>query len=187
MVNSRRLFGRGAEAMAGGLEGATGSGMLPPIMADETPPLGLDFGLGAAGGAGALAAGTLALESNDLAVEGALGEQLPVLGERMAQLINTRPERAAGASRSGEMPIDEIMRALLSDPQSATALTSFVQPAPPPQLAPARNGRGLGDSPQKSPAHHGSAAASPSGVGRKRAPSTPGGPEGRPADRTPRT
>ena len=84
------------------------------------------------------------------------------------------------------MSVDEIMRALLSDPQSATALSSFVQPTAPAQLAPPRNGRSLGDSPQKSPSRHGSAAASPSGVGRKRAPSTPSGPEAA-AERVQRT
>ncbi|KAL1500474.1 hypothetical protein AB1Y20_013131 [Prymnesium parvum] len=65
----------------------------------------------------------------------ALEEHLPLLSERIAQHINTLPDRAAGAGRStGEMSIDDVMTALLSDPQSATALSSFVRS--PPSMAP---------------------------------------------------
>ena len=99
MVNSRRLFGRGGEAATAGAVAAASSGLVPPTAADDSSPLGHEFGLAAAGGMGALAAGTLAVESDDRAVEGALGEQLPALGERIAQHINTLPERAAGACR----------------------------------------------------------------------------------------
>lgn len=126
VVSSRKLFGKGAngndaERTLG--DGASNSSASdPPWLSPGPRHLG----------AGGWQVGTEDHENDDGSTLGShMPEILPVLGDRIAQHINTLPDRAAGATHgSNGMSVDEIVQALLTDPQASGALNALATQRP---------------------------------------------------------